>query len=60
MHKLFPEHWMLNAGLDENDGMVTYRQQIETQALDEVARLCKEHIASSKLFSYHSFNTQEV
>lgn len=59
MHKLYPEHWLMNAGLEENDGMVSYRQQIETQALEQVAQLCAAHIPISKLFSYSSFDEQE-
>jgi len=40
MHKLHPEHWLFNAGLNEEEGMMVYRKEIEDQALKQVSHLC--------------------
>jgi len=55
IHKLYPEHWMLNAGLQDNKGMVTYRQQIEAETLGAVGEMCVKHVSKEKIFSYSSF-----
>jgi len=55
MHKLHPEHWLFSAGLDDKSGMITYRESIESEVLQNVGKLCEEHIKSDKLFAYSSF-----
>jgi len=57
MHKLYPEHWILNAGLDDSSGMVTYREQIESDVLSVIGELCAAHICHDKVFTYSSFDT---
>ena len=59
MHKLHPEHWLFSAGLDDKSGMITYSQSIETEVLENVGRLCEEHIESDKLFAYSSFEENQ-
>jgi len=59
MHKLYPEHWLLNAGLTEHSGMINYRRDIETEALDKVAELCAAHIQRERLFTYPSYKQAE-
>lgn len=59
MHKLYPEHWMLNAGLQDNNGMVTYREQIESDTLGVVGEMCAQHVSKEKIFSYSSFEKNE-
>ena len=58
MHKLYPEHWLLNAGLQNNEGMVTYRQEIEAEVLTNVEKMCSEFVTGEKIFSYASFDNQ--
>lgn len=59
MQKLHPEHWLFSAGLDEQKGMVTYQSEIESQALKVVGDMCEEHVESSKMFAYSSFEDQQ-
>lgn len=54
MHRLHPEHWLFNAGLTEEQGMIVYRQEIETQALTSVGELCERYVDQSKVFAYAS------
>ena len=55
MQRLHPEHWLFNAGLNEEDGMVVYRETIEAQALQAVGELCERYIDESKVFAYSSY-----
>lgn len=55
MHKLHPEHWLFSAGLDDKSGMVTYTESIEAEVLENVGRMCKEHVDAGALFVYSSF-----
>lgn len=54
MHGLYPEHWLFNAGLDEQAGMVTYRKEIEETVLDSVHSICQGFVPDEKLFVYRS------
>ena len=54
MHRLYPEHWLFNAGLDEKEGMVVYRQEIEAEVLDTVQGICRNVVSDEKLFVYRS------
>ena len=56
IQRLYPEDWLLNTGLDEEQGMIVYRQEIENQALSEIGKMCEEYIESNKLFAYASYN----
>ena len=56
MHKLYPEHWLFSAGLDDKSGMITYREQIETEVLNTVGEMCEKFIKSDRLFTYSSFD----
>ena len=56
MHKLYPEHWLFSAGLDDTSGMVTYAQEVEAEVLEKVASMCGLHIENDKLFVYSSFD----
>ena len=60
MHKLHPEHWLFSAGLDDKSGMITYRESIETEVLQNVGELCEEYVHSNKLFAYSSFENSEL
>ena len=55
MQKLHPEHWLFSAGLDEQKGMVTYQEGIESEALMAVGAMCRAYIDPSKVFEYASF-----
>ncbi len=55
MHKLHPDHWLFSAGLSEQEGMVTYSSEIESQVLTSVGELCEPHISVDKIFAYSSF-----
>jgi len=55
MHKLYPEHWLFSAGLDDKSGLISYRQSIETEVLEKVGQLTERYVDSSKLFAYSSF-----
>ncbi len=59
MHKLYPEHWLFSAGLDDKSGLISYRQSIETEVLEAVGQLAEQHIDSSKLFAYSSFEESQ-
>jgi len=58
MHKLYPEHWLFNAGLTEVKGMIVYRPQIEAEVFDYLSRACLEFIDKDKLFCYPSKEIQ--
>ena len=55
MRKLYPEHWMLYAGLCEQQGQVQYTQEIETAALRTVSEYCHRFMPKDKVFSYASY-----
>ncbi len=55
MHRLYPEHWLFNAGLSEHDGMTVYRKEIEDQALNFVGQLCEQYVDGNKVYAYRSF-----
>lgn len=52
--EMHPENWMLNIGLEQKQGLVQYRQDIEAQVLQAVSELCLKHIDQTKLFVYGS------
>ncbi|MEO0368423.1 MAG: spore photoproduct lyase family protein [Pseudomonadota bacterium] len=54
MLKQFPREPMFNLGLDEQDGLITYRADIEHTVLDFVSDLIRPHIDERKLFVYKS------
>lgn len=62
MQKLYPDHWLFVAGLQESNtgnntgknAMVTYRQSIENEMMKTVSGLCKKYVDSDKLFCYSS------
>lgn len=56
MHRLYPEHWLFNAGLDEDQGMVMYRKEIEADVLDKVQNICSNFVPADKLFVYRSMS----
>ena len=56
IHKLYPDHWLFSAGLDDKSGMITYREQIETEVLNTVGEMCEKFIKSDRLFTYSSFD----
>lgn len=59
IHRLHPEHWLFNAGLSEQEGMVLYRQEIETEALNFVGKLCEQYMDSNKVFAYSSYAVED-
>jgi len=59
MHRLYPEHWLFNAGLIEEEGMVTYRREIEQQVLYAVKSMSRAWVPENKLFVYPSFEMNE-
>jgi len=56
MQRLYPEHWLFNAGLSEADGLVVYRQEIENQALSDIGGFCERYISGDKVFAYSSYS----
>ncbi len=52
--EMYPENWMLNIGLEQKQGMVHYRADIESQVLQAVGELCLQHIDQAQLFVYRS------
>ena len=56
MYRLYPEHWLFSAGLNEKEGMVSYRREIEEQVLNTVQNLSRSWVANDKLFVYPSFS----
>ncbi len=55
MQNMYPEHWLLSAGLTEHDGMVTYRQEIEEEALSTISKQILEHCPQEQLYTYPSY-----
>lgn len=55
MLRLHPDHWLFNLGINEEDGMIVYRQEIENEALNAVGKLCEKYISSNKVFAYSSY-----
>lgn len=55
MRKLHPEHWLFSAGLSEQEGMVTYSSEIESEVLNKMGELCERYIDQNKVFAYSSF-----
>ncbi len=60
MRKLYPEHWLMHAGLAEQNGQVTYRQEIEHDVLNRIEQMCLAHIDSSRVFKYLNFDTANL
>jgi spore photoproduct lyase len=52
MRRLYPEHWLFSAGLEENEGMVTYSNKIEAELFTELQRNTLNYIESNKLYIY--------
>lgn len=60
MKKLYPEHWMFYAGLNEQEGQVQYSQQIESVAIGSIGDYCRRFMSSDKVFSYPSYGDELV
>ena len=60
MLKLYPEHWLFNAGLSEHAGLVSYQPVLEREVLNTVADLCRRFVSSNKLFVYYSDDAQQT
>lgn len=56
MKKLHPEHWLFSVGLSEEEGMVVYKQEIESQMLQDIGAMCEKHVADDKVFAYSSYS----
>lgn len=54
MRKLHPEHWLFNAGLDEDRSMVSYTRQIEAEMFADIEQCAMRYIDHSRIFSYPS------
>lgn len=52
MRRLYPEHWLFSAGLKENEGMVSYSDEIETEVFATLQRQALQYINPSKLYVY--------
>jgi len=59
MHRLYPEHWLFNAGLDEEQGMIVYRREIEVEVLDKLQAVCSNFVPADKLFVYRSVESKD-
>ena len=57
MAQLYPEEWLFTAGLDEQQGMITYKMEIEQEMLDYVADKTRQYIQADKLFVYPSYQS---
>ncbi len=55
MRKLYPEHWLMYAGLSEEQGQVQYTRDIESSALEHIAGYCHRYMPRDKVFSYSSY-----
>lgn len=60
MRKLFPEHWLFSAGLEEADGMVAYQQQIEADMFDFIQHELSAHINQQQLYTYPSASSSQM
>ena len=58
MRKLYPEHWMFYAGLNEQNGQLQYRKDIEMKALESIGAYCRQFMPSQKVFSYPSYENE--
>jgi len=52
MHKLYPEHWLFSAGLNEIEGTIAYKTEIEAKIFNQLSDMCLQHIPNNKLFCY--------
>ena len=52
MRNLYPENALFSAGLSDNNGMVTYRRDIETQIFESLINNMQKHISSDRIYSY--------
>lgn len=58
MRNLYPEHWLFNAGLEDNAGMISYRREIEDDVLNTVSAYCQEYLPTQKLYCYRSYEDE--
>ena len=54
LRRLYPEHWLFSAGLEEKSGMIAYHQDIEREAFSHISEFALEHISSDSLYTYDS------
>lgn len=50
MRKLYPRERLFSQSLEEADGMVGYRREIEEEMLDSARRLLAEHVPESSIY----------
>ena len=50
MKQLYPQEAIFNIGLETDDGMVSYRQEIAEKCIDLVAEQCLEYVDDTRLF----------
>lgn len=60
MSKLHPEHWLFSAGLEENQGMVAYTQQIEQTLFDSLEKSVRAYVDNKSIFAYRSDAMNQV
>lgn len=54
MRKLYPEHWILGAGLELQAGMVCYQADIEAQMFAQIEQNTRHYVTTEKVFCYPS------
>jgi len=54
MRRLHPEHWLFSAGLNEQQGMVSYHQAVENEIFEHVSEQLRQHVSADKVYCYPS------
>ena len=52
MRKLYPEHWIFQAGLAEVNGMISYLPEIEAEVFSVISKMCLQHVRAEQLYCY--------
>lgn len=60
MVNLYPEHWLLSAGLQEHQGLVSYRAEIEYEVLSQIEAISHKYMSPEKVFVYRSQDENSV
>lgn len=60
MKKLYPEHWLFHAGLDDQQQQISYQRHIETELFDVLRELSSQYISDSKIYSYPAYEQVSI
>ncbi|MFT6006695.1 MAG: spore photoproduct lyase [Pseudoalteromonas tetraodonis] len=59
MRKLYPEHWIFQAGLAEVNGMISYLPEIEAEVFSVISEMCLQHVRADQLYCYPNVTEAE-